>query len=163
MIGQRTGIVAGNVLELGDIDQKIGQFIGAGGQAFDRFDDGRVVLEQRRIMYPYHAGAGTGWQDHVIAAIEFLEDLQRQRFRGLLVSRVVTRLAAAGLGRWYYHFTTGRLQQTQCREPDARPHQVHEAGDEQASAHAGSFYIVYRRFVQHTPLRIMKGRARDPS
>src|SRR3989344_2727125 len=109
-------------------------------------------------MYPYHAGAGAGWQDYVIAAFEFLEDFERQRLRSLLVAGVIARLAAAGLGRWYCYFTTGRLQQTQCREPDARSHQVHETGDKQASAHAGSFYIVCRRFVQHTLLRIMKAR-----
>jgi hypothetical protein len=70
-----------------------------------------------------------------LARLELADQLLRELSRSGPVTRVVARLTAARLRARDHDFAAGRFQQAQGREPDARAHEVHQAGDEEANAH----------------------------
>ena len=82
-----------------------------------------------------HAAAGARRRDQVVAVLEFGDDLRRERLRVGAVAGVVGRLAAARLRRRHEDLRAAGFEQLDRREADRRPHQVDEAGDEEADAH----------------------------
>ncbi|MNC85546.1 hypothetical protein D3C83_11520 [compost metagenome] len=91
------------------------------------------------IVRADHPGAGTRRRDDVIAGLELRENFPRQRKRRPAIARVIAGLAATGLACRNHHLAPGRLQQAQRREPDAGTHEIDEAGNEKAYAHAAGY------------------------
>ncbi|MCY1399891.1 hypothetical protein D9M71_149590 [compost metagenome] len=55
-------------LHLAHVEQELGQFIGPGRQGLDLLQCCRLILEQVGIVFPEHAGTGTGRHHHRIVA-----------------------------------------------------------------------------------------------
>ena len=87
--------------------------------------------EQLGIVLDQHAAAGAARRDDVVAILERLDRLARQRLGGRPVAGIVGGLAAAGLRR-HDDPAAGVLEELDGGEADGRAHEVDEAGDEQA-------------------------------
>src|ERR1700734_1170463 len=93
----------------------------------------RLAREQFGIMLDQHAPARAARRADVVAVLERVDRLARERFRAVAVSRIVGRLPAAGL-TWHDDLAAGVFEQFDRGESNARPDDVDEAGDEQSDA-----------------------------
>jgi len=90
-----------------------------------------LALQHPGIVMADHPGAGTRGRHPVIGAFILLYQLLSQRHRRLVITGIVSGLAAAGLAQGNGHFTAGLLQQFDTGKGDGGSKQVREAGDEQ--------------------------------
>ena len=133
MIGDRPVIARRDLLDAHDVDQEADQFVGLLGENLGALREIRFAREQFGIMLDQHAPARAARGDDVVAVLERVDRLPRQRFRAVAVAGIVGRLTTAGL-TWHDDPAASVLEQFDGRKSDARPDDVDETGDEQSDA-----------------------------
>ena len=133
MIGDRSVVARRDLLDAQDVDEEADQFVRLLGEALGPRRELGLAGEQVGIMLDQHAAARAARRDDVVAVLERLDRLPRQRLGGRAIAGIIRGLAAAGLAR-NDNLAAGVLEQLDRREPDARPDDVDEAGDEEPDA-----------------------------
>ncbi|MNE26748.1 hypothetical protein D3C80_1201310 [compost metagenome] len=118
-------------LHLAHVEQELGQLIGPGGQGLDLLQCCRLVLEQVGIVFPEHAGAGTGRHHYRIIAGK-----QRQLRAGYLaclfgIAAGVGRLPTAALPLRVFDANAFALEQVNRIHARFGVEQVDDTGTEQ--------------------------------
>ncbi len=134
VIGDRAVIVGDHAHHAHDVDQERDQLVGPFRQMLGAGMHRRLVLEEARIVFADHPGAGARGRDQIVEALEQRDGAARDVLRVGAVAAVIGGLAAAGLRHRHLDRAAGALQQGHRGEADGGTEQIDQAGDEQADA-----------------------------
>ena len=136
VVGHRAIEAPGHRIDLEHIGEELRELPGLRGEALGTPEPGRIVAEELGVVRAHHAAARAGRRDDGVEALELGDELPRERDRVGPVAGVVGGLATAGLALRDDHLHAGMVEELERGKTDRRTHQVDEAGDEQADAHA---------------------------
>jgi len=123
--------------DMEDVHEKLGEFVGPGGQGAGAGGCGRVVGEKAGVAAD-HVGTGAGRADHGVASGKEVDDAAGQGPDPVCVPELVQGLAAACLPLGHDGIDAGGAKDVKAGQARLGHDVLDEAGDEQCDAHAMS-------------------------
>lgn len=130
MVGYRTRSGHLRLVNLENVDEKLGEFINPAGNLLGSLKPFRVIAKQFGIVVFDHGCAGSGRGDNHVGTAEYRNEVLRSASRFGNIASIVRRLPATGLGFRKCKVDSESVENAYHRLADLREKGVYQACSE---------------------------------